>query len=785
MFGRRWLSADAAELPSRSPTIEHYDNKNPVHDGSLRERAKERDRTIKPPSSPFLIDRHSRRHSYLRISLTERCNLRCMYCMPEEGVPLTPKESLLTASELERVARLFVKEGVNKIRLTGGEPTIRKDLPDVIAGLSSLRTLGLQQIGITTNGLTLSRHLPNLVSSGLTHLNISLDTLDPFKFELMTRRSSKGLEKVLNGVDTALALGVPHVKINVVVIRGLNDGQDVLDFVEWAKDRKVIVRFIEYMPFDGNRWKPEKLVPFQQLLGKIKEKYGYLEKLEDDANDTSKHWRVPGHLGSIGFISSMTEHFCGTCNRLRITADGNLKVCLFGNAEVSLRDAMRKGLPECGSVPASDSQLLEIIGAAVGRKHAKHAGMSDPTELAQGKNRAMIQIGVTRYSVKRRQALLVSKRGSVSGRLLCHTSLPTTPTTTLRLYTSRSGLSDDNPWASLDEAADEGTEAEEPRPSSTSNDVHQHQSWSTYMGTEEDGDESPWASLDAIADGAKHLARPLSPSSHPKPELVQATELSPKERERLKWAKEASIAAASYASTIDSSIRDIGSGRPQSLPDAVPRLTHIDARDNRASMVDVSSKSVTTRSAQAEARVYIPDSVLQLLRGEQVKEVEESSVKRKGPVLQTAQLAGIMGAKRTSELIPLCHGLNLSHVDVRLEVVSGGTPDVNEAHESIVRPSADGGFTLEELDDWPGTDDGRGGGEAAHPAYIHITCTTKTNSQTGVEMEALTGASVASLTLWDMLKSVGGKEMRIEGLMVTKKRGGKSGDWQRQSPRYT
>lgn len=165
--------------------------------------------------------------------------------MPEEGVPLTPKESLMTASEVERVARLFVKEGVNKIRLTGGEPTVRKDLPEVIAGLSALRQYGLKQIGMTTNGLTLSRHLPDLVSSGLTHLNVSLDTLDPFKFEIMTRRPATGLEKVLKGIDTALAMGVPQVKINVVAIRGLNDGQDVLDFVEWAKHRNVTVRFIE------------------------------------------------------------------------------------------------------------------------------------------------------------------------------------------------------------------------------------------------------------------------------------------------------------------------------------------------------------------------------------------------------------------------------------------------------------------------------------------------------------------------------------------------------------
>lgn len=190
--------------------------------------------------------------------------------------------------------------------------------------LSDLRSLGLKQVGMTTNGLTLSRQLSSLVSNGLTHLNISLDTLDPFKFELMTRRPSSGLEKVLRGVDAALSTGVAHVKINVVVIRGLNDTEDVLKFVEWAKFRNVVVRFIEvrsdacikqalkcrntnislqYMPFDGNRWKPEKLVPFQALLDTISNRFGPLERLVDDANDTSKHWRVPGHIGKLGFIT--------------------------------------------------------------------------------------------------------------------------------------------------------------------------------------------------------------------------------------------------------------------------------------------------------------------------------------------------------------------------------------------------------------------------------------------------------------------------------------------------
>ncbi|KAL9937418.1 hypothetical protein V8E36_003827 [Tilletia maclaganii] len=349
-----------------------------------------------------LRDTHARDHTYLRISLTERCNLRCLYCMPEEGVPLTPSDKLLSQAEIARLARLFVREGVNKVRLTGGEPTLRADLVGIVESLNDLRPLGLTQIGLTSNGIALHRKLPDLVRAGSTHLNLSLDTLDPFKFEFMTRR--RGLEAVLRSLDRALELGMGSVKLNVVVVKGLNDGQDVLDFVHFTRDKPVTVRFIEYMPFDGNKWQQGKLVPYRQLLDHIQHKFGPLERLRDDPNDTSKGWRVPGFAGSVGFITSMTEHFCGTCNRLRITADGNLKVCLFGNTEVSLRDAMRGVLPASSSTtspslpapsrtPATDEQLLDVISAAVKRKHARHAGMSSLDALARNLNRPMVAIG--------------------------------------------------------------------------------------------------------------------------------------------------------------------------------------------------------------------------------------------------------------------------------------------------------------------------------------------------------------------------------------------------------
>lgn len=345
-----------------------------------------------------LLDKFGRQHTYLRISLTEKCNLRCVYCMPNEGIPLMPKDDALTSSEIARLARLFVQEGVDKIRLTGGEPTLRKDLMEIMESLSKLRknhpsdSIGLKQIGITTNGLLLTRLLPQMASLGLSHINVSLDTLDPFQFELMTRRPAAGLQKVLDGIDLALQMGIPSVKVNVVVLQGVNDTRDVLQFVRWAKDKPITIRFIEYMPFDGNRWRMDKLVPYKLLIERIESEFGPLNKIKDDSNDTTKHYRVEGHSSSLGFITSMTEHFCGTCNRLRITADGKIKVCLFGQEEVSLRDEMRKG-PLIGE--DSDDSLRNIIGAAVGRKHARHGGQNNLQSLAETakQNRSMIRIG--------------------------------------------------------------------------------------------------------------------------------------------------------------------------------------------------------------------------------------------------------------------------------------------------------------------------------------------------------------------------------------------------------
>lgn len=372
-------------------------------------------KVVKPFSS-FLTDKFSRQHDYLRISITERCNLRCSYCMPEEGVPLSPPSHLLTTPEISYLSSLFVSQGVTKIRLTGGEPTVRPDLLDLMHSIGELRSSGLQELCITTNGITLRRKLDSMVEAGLTGINLSLDTLDPFQFQIMTRR--KGFEAVMKSIDRILEMnrlgaGI-KLKINCVVMRGINE-TEIIPFVEMGREKELEVRFIEYMPFEGNKWNRKKMLSYKEMLGIVQGEYPELEKVQDHKNDTSKTYKVPGFLGKFGFITSMTHNFCGTCNRLRITSDGNLKVCLFGNSEVSLRDLLRKyngGQPhendmtlvekfnmdgekllsgtEASKYGDRERELLGVIGTAVKRKKEKHAGMG---LLENMKNRPMILIG--------------------------------------------------------------------------------------------------------------------------------------------------------------------------------------------------------------------------------------------------------------------------------------------------------------------------------------------------------------------------------------------------------
>ncbi|XP_045499014.1 molybdenum cofactor biosynthesis protein 1 [Colias croceus] len=315
----------------------------------------------KSNKEPPLMDLHGRRHDYLRISLTERCNLRCQYCMPAEGVPLSARSALLTRAELARLVRVFAALGVTKLRLTGGEPTVRQDLVDIIQELAGVE--GIATVAMTSNGVALTRRLPALQRAGLAALNVSLDSLRAERYERMARRP--GLQKVLACIDLALQLGFSPVKVNTVLMKGFND-DEVCDFVEFTKDRNVEVRFIEFMPFTGNRWDDSRMVAGAAALAAARAALPALRPAPPAPCRTATVWKADGYAGSVGFISSMTQPFCSSCNRLRLTADGNLKVCLFGGAEVSLRDAVRAG--------AGDGDLAALVRAALRRKLPQHAG---------------------------------------------------------------------------------------------------------------------------------------------------------------------------------------------------------------------------------------------------------------------------------------------------------------------------------------------------------------------------------------------------------------------------
>lgn len=343
-----------------------------------------------------LTDTFGRRHSYLRISLTERCNLRCTYCMPHEGVQLTPSLRLLTVPETLRLAGLFVRLGVSKIRLTGGEPTLRPDLVDVCSALREIPRLDV--LAMTSNGVLLGAAgggaaplLPALRAAGLTHLNLSLDTLRRERFEKISRRPATHWDRVMAAIEAAQGLGLSSLKLNVVVSRGVN-ADEVPDFAALTAAAPLLtVRFIELMPFSGNDWAPDRVVPSEELVRAIRARFPSFSRLHNgDGNATEQLWAISENAGRVGFISSMTDAFCSSCNRIRLTADGSLKVCLHGSDELSLRDLMRAG--------ADDEGLTKSIAGAIGLKHAALGGNGDMHGIASavqsGANaRAMIRIG--------------------------------------------------------------------------------------------------------------------------------------------------------------------------------------------------------------------------------------------------------------------------------------------------------------------------------------------------------------------------------------------------------
>lgn len=328
-----------------------------------------------------LTDSFGRVHTYLRISVTDKCNLRCAYCMPAEGIVWRQKEELLTFEEIERVASIMVKFGVNKIRLTGGEPMVRRNIENLAKNLSRLD--GLKTLAMTTNATMLAETAQTLKESGINALNISLDTLKRERFLKITRRDQ--FDTVWSGLQAALTTGFDELKLNSVVIAGFND-DELLDFSDLAFNNKLNVRFIEFMPFKDNEWNVEKVVTYKDMIKEIEKRYTLTPITSDRsavAKDFSLHDR-DGNLGkgSVAFITSMSDSFCATCNRLRLTADGQIKSCLFYPAEINLRDRMRDG--------ATDEDIEAMIRHALQLKPEAHPPAE---ELAKSDNRTMIEIG--------------------------------------------------------------------------------------------------------------------------------------------------------------------------------------------------------------------------------------------------------------------------------------------------------------------------------------------------------------------------------------------------------
>lgn len=325
----------------------------------------------------MIKDSYNRIHNYLRISLTDNCNLRCFYCMPEEEYEFTQPSKLMQPAEIESLARTFVAEGVNKIRLTGGEPLIRKDASRIIAALGKMNV----DLSLTTNGARVHDFINVFLEANIKSVNISLDTLQAEKFQIITRRNI--FQQVRDNIDLLLQNNI-RVKINVVVMKGLND-MEITDFISWTAHQPIEIRFIEFMPFAGNRWTSNQVVPLEDILQAVASRYDF-HALPAGPNDTAKHFQVEGHAGSFAVISTMSAPFCGTCNRMRLTADGKLKNCLFSEGETDLLGPMRRG-----------EDVLPLIHECIGSKAkalgGQFSGLFENIEASAIHNRSMITIG--------------------------------------------------------------------------------------------------------------------------------------------------------------------------------------------------------------------------------------------------------------------------------------------------------------------------------------------------------------------------------------------------------
>ncbi|MEX0818017.1 MAG: GTP 3',8-cyclase MoaA [Pirellulaceae bacterium] len=330
-------------------------------------------------NSRTLIDSLGRVHNNLRISVTDRCNIRCFYCMPNENVQFKPRAEILTFEEIVRFARVAASLGVNKLRLTGGEPLVRADLPVLIRELACVP--GIRDIAMTTNGVLLAEHAEALKEAGLQRLNISLDGLSEATFERISRR--QGLDRVLEGIFAAQRVGFEKIRLNAVAIRGITE-EEIVPLGEFARQHGLELRFIEFMPLDAeNNWCDDQVLSGTEIRGALEDAFGPLWPIErTDPSQPAMDYRFEDGVGTIGFINPVTQPFCSACNRLRITAEGKIRNCLFSIAEWDARQLMRGG--------GSDEQLVALLHDCIRAKKPGH-GIDSPDFVRP--DRAMYQIG--------------------------------------------------------------------------------------------------------------------------------------------------------------------------------------------------------------------------------------------------------------------------------------------------------------------------------------------------------------------------------------------------------
>ncbi|HLH74085.1 MAG TPA: GTP 3',8-cyclase MoaA [Chloroflexota bacterium] len=337
--------------------------------------------TLKPSVAHPLTDSYGRYIEDLRISVTDRCNFRCQYCMPAEGLPWLASERVLSDDEIIRLATIFVRNGIREIRVTGGEPTVRPSLPNIIRELSKLRDEGLESLSITTNGVLLDKLASKLSEAGLTRINVSLDTLVREKFHRITRRDC--LDRVLKGLEILEQFPtIRPIKVNAVAMKNFTE-EEILDFAQLARRKPYVVRFIEYMPLDADgNWRREQVLPGRYIYD-VMNAWKPLVPVSTNPSSTSRVYRFADGIGEVGFINPVSEPFCSTCNRIRLTADGQIRTCLFSIEEYDLLGPLRAG--------ATDAELSKIMHAAVARKELKH--QINEGAAFQRASRSMSQIG--------------------------------------------------------------------------------------------------------------------------------------------------------------------------------------------------------------------------------------------------------------------------------------------------------------------------------------------------------------------------------------------------------